>query len=53
MYSTDIEEFFWKKTDEPVEPNTPIGYDLDEGNEVKFILFEDVYWRPNYENKNF
>jgi len=49
VYASDVEEFFWKETDEAVEPETPIGYDLDKGREVELVLFDEIYWKPNYE----
>jgi|TARA_A100001015_G_C14758254_1_gene620323 hypothetical protein len=49
VYSSDVEEFFWKDTDEAVESEIPIGYDLERGDEVELVLFDDIYWKPDYE----
>lgn len=49
IYATEIEEFFWKDTDTSVMEGVPVGIDIENGSEINFLLFEDIYWKPNYE----
>lgn len=59
VYASDFEEFFHTDSDEPVSEHTPVGVDitinhrgnLDEApyTEVKFELFNDIYWNPQFE----
>ncbi len=49
--SSEIEEFFYKEDDIAVSEGEPVGVDIDEGDEVKFILFDHIYWRPNHETE--
>ena len=42
------EEFFYKENDEPVMEGDPVGIDLDRGQEVRLVLFSNIYWKPNY-----
>ena len=47
--ATEVEEFFYKDSDIPLSEGEPVGVDIDYGKEVKLILFENIYWKPNYE----
>ena len=47
--STEIEEFFYKDGDIPLSEGEPVGVDMDCGEEVKFILFKNIYWKPQDE----
>lgn len=44
VYASDLEEFFYKDTDEPVSEGDPVGLDIDNAEVVDFVLFSDVYW---------
>lgn len=53
MYATDIEEFYYVESNEPVPEGSPIGIDIDildkprkQDGKVDLILFEDIYWKP-------
>ena len=45
VYASEEEEFFYKDTDEPVPEGEPIGIDLERGNEVRLVLFKNIYWK--------
>lgn len=49
VYASDYEEFFYKDTGMSVSNGQPVGVDVDEGVSVHFVLFDDIYWSPNYE----
>lgn len=38
------EEFYYTDSDLPVEEGDPVGVDLGLPNEVKFLLFDGIYW---------
>lgn len=38
------EEFYYTDSDLPVEEGDPVGVDLGLLNEVKFLLFDGIYW---------
>ena len=46
--ATEIEEFFYVDTDDPVPEGEFVGLDIDIGKEVKFVLFKNIYWNPQY-----
>ena len=58
--ASKFEEFFYTKDDMPVSDGSPVGVDITiyhRGNldepphtEVKFELFDDIYWNPPLEN---
>jgi len=58
IYASDFEEFFYTGNDELVSEHTPVGVDITinhRGNldeppytEVKFKLFDDIYWNPPF-----
>lgn len=45
VYASDVEEFFWEENDISVPEGMPVGYEVEVGNSVDFILFKDIYWR--------
>jgi hypothetical protein len=47
--ASEVEEFFHEENDLPLSEGEPVGVDVDYGQEVKFLLFEHIYWKPNYE----
>lgn len=47
MCASEVEEFFYKDTDEIVPEGDPVGLDIDNGNEVEFVLFANIYWNPD------
>tara|TARA_B110000305_G_C19366006_1_gene601955 strand:- start:166 stop:342 length:177 start_codon:yes stop_codon:yes gene_type:complete len=47
--ATEVEEFFYKDSDIALSEGEPVGVDIDCGEEVKLILFENIYWKPQYE----
>lgn len=61
VYAGPEEEFFYKDTDEVVRESDPIGIDIWVGGskifdsddyknlECELVLFENIYWRPNYD----
>ena len=56
IYSSEIEEFFWEDSDEPVEEGAPIGYETSTNDnpsdplyEIVLVLFSDIYWSPQNE----
>ena len=44
VYASEVEEFFWEKEGISVPEGTPVGYEVEVGNSIDFILFEDIYW---------
>ena len=46
--ATEVEEFFYEETDEAVPEGDPVGLDIDAGEEVRFVLFNNIYWNPQY-----
>jgi hypothetical protein len=49
VYATEHEEFFYKDSDIVVGEGMPIGVDVDQGDLVHLVLFEDIYWNPTDE----
>lgn len=47
--ASEVEEFFYEENDLPLSEGEPVGVDVDYGQEVKLLLFEYIYWKPNYE----
>ena len=45
--SSEEEEFFYSDSDFPVKDGDPVGVDIEVENEVKFILFDGIYWKGN------
>lgn len=46
--AAEEEEFFYKENDQPVPEGDPVGIDIDRGDEVKLVLFCNIYWKPDY-----
>tara|TARA_B100001093_G_scaffold481648_1_gene512574 strand:- start:5645 stop:5926 length:282 start_codon:yes stop_codon:yes gene_type:complete len=49
VFATDFLEFFYKDSDSPVEEGDPIGFEMDIGKEVELVLFDNIYWNPQYD----
>jgi hypothetical protein len=49
MYATEDDEFFFEDSEELVPVGTAIGLDIDRGDEVELVLFDNIYWSPNWE----
>ena len=47
--ASEVEEFFYEDNDLPVSEGEPVGVDVDYGQEIKLLLFENIYWRSDYE----
>ena len=52
IYASEIEEFFWEDSNEPVEEGVPIGYETSTNDnpsdtlyEIVLVLFSDIYWQ--------
>ena len=48
MYATEDDEFFFEDSGEPVPAGQAIGLDIDRGEEVELVLFDNIYWAPNW-----
>jgi len=44
VYSSDYKEFFYKDSDLPVCEGDPVGVDIEQGDCVHLVLFDDIYW---------
>jgi len=49
VYASSFEEFFYKENDMSVSEGNPVGVDIDRGDHVEFLLFDDIYWDLPYE----
>ena len=59
IYASDFEEFFYEEDDVAVSEGAPVGVEItiqDSGSpneqpstEVKFELFDGIYWNPQFE----
>ena len=49
VYASSFEEFFYKENDMSVSEGNPVGVDIDRGEHVEFLLFDDIYWDLPYE----
>lgn len=45
VYASDEEEFFYEGEDVAVSEGDPIGFDIEINDEVKLILFKNIYWK--------
>lgn len=45
--ASDVEEFFYKDTDEPVQEGDPVGLDIEKEFVVELVLFSNIYWNPD------
>ena len=50
VYASEVEEFFWEEEDVSVPEGTPVGYEVEVGDKIDFILFKDIYWK--HENQD-
>ena len=48
VFASDVEEFFYEDSEEAVPEGEPIGLDVDEGPQVRLVLFKNIYWNPQY-----
>ena len=44
MCASSEEEFFYEKDGSPVPEGEPVGFDIDQGSHIEFVLFSDIYW---------
>tara|TARA_A100001515_G_scaffold139483_1_gene134146 strand:+ start:2117 stop:2326 length:210 start_codon:yes stop_codon:yes gene_type:complete len=58
IYASDVEEFFYEDSNEPVQEGDPVGIEWDEWDSknfpkrdliVNFDLLNNIYWSPKYE----
>ena len=49
--ASSYEEFYYSDSNLPVEEGDPVGVDLESGEEVKFILFNGIYWGGENEER--
>ena len=47
MYASDVEEFFYKDNDEAVPSGELVGFDIDTGDQIDFVLDSSIYWSPD------
>ena len=50
MFATEFEEFYYEDTDKVVPKGHPIGFDVDTDEGVELVLFDSIYWNPQYED---
>lgn len=50
MCATEFEEFFYEDNDEKVPAGEPVGLDVETDEGVELVLFNNIYWNPQYEN---
>lgn len=48
MYAGEDDEFFFEDSGELVPAGQAIGLDIDRGDEVELVLFDNIYWAPNW-----
>ena len=48
IYAGEDYEFFFEDSDEPVPAGQAIGLDIDKGDEVELVLFDNIYWAPSW-----
>lgn len=48
VYASSFPEFFYKENNQLVSEGNPVGVDVYQASEVPFILFEDIYWHPDF-----
>tara|TARA_Y100000361_G_scaffold126733_1_gene120862 strand:+ start:25010 stop:25201 length:192 start_codon:yes stop_codon:yes gene_type:complete len=56
IYASEVEEFFWEDSNEPVEEGTPIGYEVsssddpsDPSYKIVLVLLSDIYYEAQEE----
>jgi hypothetical protein len=47
--ASEVKEFFYKEDNIFVSEGQPVGVDIESGDEVRFILFNNIYWSPDHE----
>ena len=52
VYASDFEEFFYVDDDLPISEGNPVGVEIEVGNEIQFVLFNDVYWNLSNEEED-
>jgi hypothetical protein len=48
MYAAEDDEFFFEDSGELIPAGQAVGLDIDRGEEVELVLFDNVYWAPNW-----
>ena len=46
-YASEVEEFFYEGTSDPVPEGSPVGIEVDSEEGVELVLFSNIYWK-NY-----
>lgn len=46
-YASEVEEFFYEDTSDPVPEGSPVGIEMDSEKGVELVLFSNIYWK-NY-----
>ena len=46
VYASESKEFFYESTKSVVPEGELIGIDVDDGDNVKLVLFKGIYWSP-------
>lgn len=46
VVASEIKEFFYEDSNSPVEEGDPVGIDLENGDNVDFLLLDNIYWSP-------
>ena len=46
-YASEVEEFFYEDTSDPVPEGSPVGIEMDSEEGVELVLFSNIYWK-NY-----
>ena len=47
VVASEIKEFFYEDSNSPVEEGDPVGIDLENGDNIDFLLFDNIYWNPS------
>jgi hypothetical protein len=45
IYASNYEEFFYEENDIPVSEGQPVGVEIENVDNIDFILFDDIYWK--------
>lgn len=46
VYAGEEEEFFYKSSNLVVSCGDEIGVDVEQGDLVHLVLFDNIYWKP-------
>ena len=49
MCASEVEEFFYTNTLDPVPEGEPVGFDMESDGSVELVLFSDVFWSAQEE----